>query len=164
MEESWDLLGFHHPQHVCSGEKREDIYISGPGSLFMPWPHPQPNLQLHELRQQEFIYKLIIPVTHIQLGLGCNKELGSSPASDYAHGAWGRCEPGLAGPHHTQSQEGRWEEWKGNASPPVCLGSSNSRPFPKSGWSPTQRPQMEGLAGSLLLSFMSPNVPGNLGG
>lgn len=38
--------------------------------------------------QQEFIYSLIIPVTHIQIELGCNKELGSGPARDCTHEAW----------------------------------------------------------------------------
>lgn len=161
-EESQDLLRFHHPQHVCPGERREDVCLSGPGSLCVPWPHPQANLHLHELRQQEFIYKLIIPVTHVQLGLGCNKELGSGPASKCAHEAGKAVSQDQ--PHHTRSQEGRWEEWRGNASPPVCLGSNDSRPFPNSGLSPAQRPQMEGLAGSPFLTFTSPNVPGNLDG
>lgn len=38
--------------------------------------------------QQEFIYRLIIPVTHGQLELGCNEEPGSGPAKDCAHEAW----------------------------------------------------------------------------
>jgi hypothetical protein len=39
--------------------------------------------------QQEFIYELIILVTHDQLELGYNKELGSAPPSSCAHEAWG---------------------------------------------------------------------------
>lgn len=73
---------------MSSGEKRGDTCISGPGSLCLPWPHPQPNLQPYELMQQEFIYRLIIPVTHVQLELGCNELLGSGPARDHAHEAW----------------------------------------------------------------------------
>lgn len=48
----------------------------------------QPNLQLHELMQQEFIYKLIIPVNHVQLEVGLNKELRSGPSSSCAQEAW----------------------------------------------------------------------------
>lgn len=64
----------------------------GPSSLWVcflacPALRPQPNLQLHELMQQEFIYKLIIPVNHVQLELGHNKELRSGPASSCAHEA-----------------------------------------------------------------------------
>lgn len=37
-----------------------------------PYPDPLPNLQLQKLMQQEFAYKLIIPVNHVQLHLGLN--------------------------------------------------------------------------------------------
>lgn len=69
---------------MCALERREGIFAS----LCLPWPHPQPNLQPSELMQEEFIYGLIIPVTHGQLELGCNEELGSGPARDCAHEAW----------------------------------------------------------------------------
>lgn len=60
--------------------------------------------------QQEFIYKLIIPVNHVQLELGLNKELRSGPSSSYAQEAWEGDGPEQAGPHYTKSQEGRWEQ------------------------------------------------------
>ena len=59
-------------------------------SLACPGPRSQPNLQLCELMQQEFIYKLIIPVNHVQLELGLNKGLRSGPSSSCAHEAMGR--------------------------------------------------------------------------
>jgi hypothetical protein len=48
-----------------------------------------------------------------------------------------------------------------------CQSSSlfwlqKSRPFPNSGLSPAQRPQMEDLAGDPFLTSKSQNVPGNL--
>lgn len=75
-----------------------------------PCLHPQPNLQLHELMQQEFIYKLIIPVNHVQLESGLNKELRGGPSNSCAHAAWGGDGPGQVGPHCAKSQEGRWKQ------------------------------------------------------
>lgn len=134
---------------MCPGEKRGDICISGPGSLCLPWPHPQPNLQPYELMQQEFIYSLIILVTHIQLELGCNEELGSGPARDHAHEAWedvSQDQQGLTTPR-AKGADGR----SAKEMPALqfvlalaILGLSQTL-----GVSPTQRPRMEGLAGNL---------------
>lgn len=75
---------------MCALERREKTFASlGLVPSACPGRIPSlTNLQPHELMQQEFIYRLIIPVTHIQLDLGCNKELGSGPAKDCAHEAW----------------------------------------------------------------------------
>lgn len=54
--------------------------------------------------QQEFIYKLIIPVNHVQLELGFNKELRSASSRSYAQAAWEG-----DGPYCPKSQEGRWK-------------------------------------------------------
>lgn len=76
--------------------------------------------------QQEFIYKLIIPMNHVQLELGLSKELRSGHSSSYAQEAWEEDGPEQAGPHYTKSQEGRWSSgWEvACASPGVCSGSS----------------------------------------
>lgn len=104
--------------------------------------------------QQEFIYKLIIPVNHVQLELGLNKELRSGPSSSYAQAAWGGL--GLAALRAKRSDgSSGWEVAR--ASPGVCSGFSNSRAFPNSGIIPTQRSQMEDLAGNHFL-FLSPKM------
>jgi len=66
--------------------------------------------------QQEFIYKFIIPVNHVQLELGLNTELRGGPSNSCAHEAWGGDGPGQVGPHCTKSQEGRWEQGMGDGS------------------------------------------------
>lgn len=63
--------------------------------------------------QQEFIYKLIIPVNHVQLELGLNKELRSGPSRSCAHEAMGEDGAQQAEPHCAKSQEGRWEQGTG---------------------------------------------------
>lgn len=99
-------------------------------------------------------------MTHIQLGLGCSKELGSGPASDCAHEAGEAVSQDQ--PHHTQSQEGRWEEWKGNVSPPVCLGSSDSRLFPN--WVESSTEASNGRFGwRSVLDFYVPKCSRELG-
>ena len=98
-------------------ERAEGTFKSlGQAPSACPCPHPQPNLQLHELMQQEFIYKFIIPVNHVQLALGLNTELREGPSNSCAHEAWGGDGPGQVGPHCTTSQEGRWEQGKGDGS------------------------------------------------
>lgn len=146
---SQNLLCSHHPLYTTPGESTRAWL-----SLCLPWPHPQPNLQLHELMQQEFIYKLIIPVNHVQLELGLNKELRSGPSSSYARRLGKGM--GLTAPRAKRADgSSGWEV--ALASPAVCSGFSNSRAFPNSGIIPTQRPQMEDLAGNHFL-FLSPKM------
>lgn len=57
----------------------------------------------------------------------------------------GQDKQGLIAPRAKRADgSGGWEVV--HASPGVCSGSSNSRPFPNSGLIPTQRLQMEELA------------------
>lgn len=149
---------------MCALERREGTFVSLGLAPSLLWPHPQPNLQPYELMQQEFIYRLIIPVTHVQLELGCNEELGSGPARVHAHEAWedvSQDQQSLTTPRAKRA-DGR----SAKEMPALqfvlalkILGLSQTL-----GVSPTQRPQMEGLAGNLFLTCTSPNVPGNSGG
>lgn len=92
-------------------ERAEGTFESlGQAPSACPCLHPQPNPQLHELMQQEFIYKFIIPVNHVQLELGLNTELRGGPSNSCAHEAWGGDGPGQEGPHCAKSQEGRWDQ------------------------------------------------------
>lgn len=115
----------HHLPHVCPG-RNKGTFASRACCLL--WPCPLPNLQLHELMQQEFIYKLIIPVTHVPSELGYNKGLKSRPS-----GNWGGPGPGQAGPLHSKRADGS----KGEEVParefvltPAILGFS--KPWPQS--------------------------------
>lgn len=78
-----------------------------------PCPHPQPNLQLHELMQQEFIYKFIIPVNHVQLELGLNTELREVLQTAVPMKLGEGDGPGTNS-HCAKSQEGRWEQGMGD--------------------------------------------------